>query len=116
MIAAIASGKGGTSKTMAATSLVLSVAANWGPRGEDPPPLAFLDCDAEEPNAALFLKPPSMLLIVDGPPRIGCPVIAASAFLMVRRKPASAMRQRLLEPGWGMGVLEERAGLSASRA
>jgi MinD superfamily P-loop ATPase len=48
MIIAVASGKGGTGKTTVATSLALSVA--------DKAPL-FLDCDVEEPNAALFLKP-----------------------------------------------------------
>jgi len=45
---AIASGKGGTGKTTVAVSLALSLAAAA--------PL-FLDCDVEEPNAALFLRP-----------------------------------------------------------
>ena len=48
MIICVASGKGGTGKTTVATSLALSIA--------DRAPL-FLDCDVEEPNAALFLKP-----------------------------------------------------------
>lgn len=48
MIIAVASGKGGTGKTTVATSLALSIA--------DRAPL-FLDCDVEEPNAALFLRP-----------------------------------------------------------
>jgi MinD superfamily P-loop ATPase len=54
MIVAIASGKGGTGKTTVATSLALSVAATAPGDAERP---LFLDCDVEEPNAALFLKP-----------------------------------------------------------
>jgi MinD superfamily P-loop ATPase len=48
MIITVASGKGGTGKTTVATSLALSIV--------DEAPL-FLDCDVEEPNAALFLNP-----------------------------------------------------------
>jgi MinD superfamily P-loop ATPase len=48
----IASGKGGTGKTMVATSLALSLAAV----APNQPPL-FLDCDVEAPNAHLFLHP-----------------------------------------------------------
>jgi MinD superfamily P-loop ATPase len=46
---AIASGKGGTGKTMVATSLAASLAPNYS--------IKFLDCDVEAPNAHLFLKP-----------------------------------------------------------
>jgi MinD superfamily P-loop ATPase len=54
MIVAVASGKGGTGKTTIAVNLALSLAAD--PSGNPIGPL-FLDCDVEEPNAALFLKP-----------------------------------------------------------
>jgi MinD superfamily P-loop ATPase len=57
MIIAIASGKGGTGKTTVATSLALSVAGDRGDRSDEPAPVLFLDCDVEEPNAALFLRP-----------------------------------------------------------
>lgn len=47
MIIAIASGKGGTGKTTVAVNLALSAEA----------PVRLLDCDVEEPNCHLFLKP-----------------------------------------------------------
>jgi len=54
MIVTVASGKGGTGKTTVAVSLALSLLEdNSSPAS---PPL-YLDCDVEEPNAALFLKP-----------------------------------------------------------
>ena len=46
MIISVASGKGGTGKTTISTSLALSL-------GD----VHFLDCDVEEPNAHIFLKP-----------------------------------------------------------
>ena len=52
MIITVASGKGGTGKTTVALGLALSLEGSAGFAG----PL-FLDCDVEEPNAALFLRP-----------------------------------------------------------
>jgi MinD superfamily P-loop ATPase len=52
MIITVASGKGGTGKTMVAASLAASLAAVDLAH----PPL-FLDCDVEAPNAHLFLNP-----------------------------------------------------------
>ncbi len=47
MTIGIASGKGGTGKTTIATSLALSIDG----------PVQFLDCDVEEPNSHILLKP-----------------------------------------------------------
>jgi MinD superfamily P-loop ATPase len=47
MIISIASGKGGTGKTTVATNLAVSASG----------PVQLLDCDVEEPNAHLFLRP-----------------------------------------------------------
>jgi len=44
---AVASGKGGTGKTTISTSLALSVETD----------VQYLDCDVEEPNGHIFLKP-----------------------------------------------------------
>ncbi len=52
MVIAVASGKGGTGKTMVAVSLAL--AASEEETGIRP---LLLDCDVEEPNAGLFLDP-----------------------------------------------------------
>jgi MinD superfamily P-loop ATPase len=49
MILSIASGKGGTGKTLVATSLALSL--------KDYYQVQLLDCDVEEPNDHIFLKP-----------------------------------------------------------
>jgi len=54
MIITVASGKGGTGKTTVAVSLALSLIAEQESAG--PSNALFLDCDVEEPNAALFLK------------------------------------------------------------
>lgn len=54
---AVASGKGGTGKTTVATSLALSLQASEVPPGLPKPSVVFLDCDAEAPNAHLFLVP-----------------------------------------------------------
>jgi MinD superfamily P-loop ATPase len=49
MIVSVASGKGGTGKTLVATSLALSLKDNQR--------VMLLDCDVEEPNDYLLLKP-----------------------------------------------------------
>jgi MinD superfamily P-loop ATPase len=55
MIVTVASGKGGTGKTTVAVNLALSLAEDRdGGMGVHP---LLLDCDVEEPNAALFLRP-----------------------------------------------------------
>ncbi len=47
MIISVASGKGGTGKTTVAVALALAA----------PGPVRLLDCDVEEPNCHIFLKP-----------------------------------------------------------
>lgn len=47
MIITIASGKGGTGKTTVATNLAASISDN----------VQLLDCDVEEPNSHIFIKP-----------------------------------------------------------
>jgi MinD superfamily P-loop ATPase len=48
MIISVASGKGGTGKTLVATSLALSL---------EKEPVQLLDCDVEEPDAHILLRP-----------------------------------------------------------
>jgi len=49
VIISVASGKGGTGKTLVATSLAFSL--------QNRKPVQLLDCDVEEPDAHIFLKP-----------------------------------------------------------
>jgi len=49
VIISVASGKGGTGKTMVATSLALALAKTYR--------VKLLDCDVEEPNSHIFLEP-----------------------------------------------------------
>ena len=50
MTISVASGKGGTGKTTIATNLAVAIAK----KGVD---VTYLDCDVEEPNGHIFLKP-----------------------------------------------------------
>lgn len=59
---AVASGKGGTGKTTVSTNLALSLAAD----GRD---VTYADCDVEEPNGHIFLKP-----TIKDSRRIGVPI------------------------------------------
>lgn len=59
----VASGKGGTGKTTVATALAVTLSKSLAET-------QFLDCDVEEPDAALFLKPEiegSTMLTIDSP-------------------------------------------------
>ena len=49
MLITVASGKGGTGKTLVATSMALSL--------RDKERVQVIDCDVEEPNAHILLKP-----------------------------------------------------------
>jgi len=56
---AVAAGKGGTGKTLLATSLAVALAENLtsGPARRGVSTVQLLDCDVEEPNADLLLQP-----------------------------------------------------------
>ncbi len=69
---AVASGKGGTGKTLVATSLALAAS-----RGGTP--AALIDCDADAPNDALFLAPASS---DTAPVEVMLPVIDASSCVL----------------------------------
>lgn len=58
----VASGKGGTGKTTVATNLAVSLASD-GQR------VMYADCDVEEPNGHIFLKP-----VIRSATRIGIPI------------------------------------------
>jgi len=62
MVIAVASGKGGTGKTTIATNLAVTLAR----RREK---VSYLDCDVEEPNGHIFLKPD-----IQSSTRVGVPV------------------------------------------
>jgi MinD superfamily P-loop ATPase len=61
MIISVASGKGGTGKTLIATSLAISLKTRV--------PVQLLDCDVEEPNDHIFMKP-----AIDKTETVGIPV------------------------------------------
>jgi MinD superfamily P-loop ATPase len=61
MIISVASGKGGTGKTLIATSLAISL--------KNKVPVQLLDCDVEEPNDYIFIKP-----TIDKTETVGIPV------------------------------------------
>ena len=65
MIISIASGKGGTGKTLVATSLALSL--------KDSYEVVILDCDVEEPNDHILLKP-----VITGSEPVNMPVPAVA--------------------------------------
>jgi len=61
MIISVASGKGGTGKTLVATSLALSI--------KDVDSVQLLDCDVEEPNDHIFMRP-----LLEGSTPVSIPV------------------------------------------
>ena len=67
MIVSVASGKGGTGKTLVATSLALSL--------QDSHQVVLLDCDVEEPNDHILLRP---VITSSEPVNIMVPVVDES--------------------------------------
>jgi MinD superfamily P-loop ATPase len=65
MIISVASGKGGTGKTLVSTSLAFSLKDDYD--------VTLADCDVEEPNAHIFLKPQ---ITASAPVCIQVPVVA----------------------------------------
>jgi MinD superfamily P-loop ATPase len=65
MIISVASGKGGTGKTLISTSLALSLKDDYD--------VTLADCDVEEPNDSIFLKPQ---ITGSEPVNIQVPVVA----------------------------------------
>jgi len=61
MIISVASGKGGTGKTLVATSLTLSLKEGYA--------VQLLDCDVEEPDDHIFMKP-----VIDRSEAVSIPV------------------------------------------
>lgn len=54
---AVLSGKGGTGKTFAAVNLAVTAGIAAREAGKPASPVRYVDCDVEEPNGHLFLKP-----------------------------------------------------------
>lgn len=67
MIVSIASGKGGTGKTLVATSLALALKGTM--------PVTLLDCDVEEPNDHIYMR---ARLLRTGPVNIAAPFVDES--------------------------------------
>jgi len=83
MIVTVASGKGGTGKTTVATGLAVALASALGQeQAAADGSVQLLDCDVEEPNAHLFLKP-----IIEARQEVGVltPVVAQAKCTGCRR-------------------------------